>query len=67
MKKIILYLLFSCISLSLWAQDIKPKRQIDFFLDVLGLKGLLAVLGIIIFAYTYKNSIRIFSWIDEQT
>ncbi len=67
MKKIFLILVFSCISLSLWAQDIKPKRQIDFFLDILGKKGLLVLLFVVIFAYTYKNSIRIFGWIDEQT
>jgi tight adherence protein B len=51
----------------LFAQDIKPKRDLNFMVDVLGLKGLLAALGTIVFAYSYKNSIKIYNWIDEQT
>lgn len=38
-----------------------------FFLDVLGVKGVLVIIFILIFAYTYKNSVRIFQWIDNQT
>ncbi len=49
------------------AQDVAPKRQIDFFLDVLGLKGVLFTLGALTFAYSYKNSVKLFSWIDDQT
>jgi tight adherence protein B len=37
------------------------------FLDVLGSTGVLIIIGILIFAYCYKNSIKIFDWIDEQT
>jgi tight adherence protein B len=55
------------ISTSVFAQGIRPKRELDFWLDVLGLKGLLIVIGILTFLYCYKNSIRIFNWIDEQT
>lgn len=38
-----------------------------FFLDVLGFKGVLVIIFILVFAYTYKNSVRIFQWIDNQT
>lgn len=51
----------------LLAQDVKPKRDVDLFLDVLGRNGILAVTGIVVFLYCYKNSIKIFHWIDEQT
>src|SRR5690606_11317450 len=64
------YLTFLILSFySFWAvaQDVKPKRDIDFFLDVLGRNGILATIGIIVFLYCYKNSIKIFNWIDEQT
>ncbi|MFA7614744.1 MAG: type II secretion system F family protein [Candidatus Caldatribacteriota bacterium] len=50
-----------------FAQDVKPKRDVDFFLDVLGRNGILATIGIVVFLYCYKNSIKIFNWIDEQT
>lgn len=43
------------------------SRDINFWLDILGLKGILAFLGILIFFVAYKNSIRIFRWIDDQT
>ena len=50
------------------AQDvIKRKRETDFFLDVLGVKGILGVIGTLVFVYAYRNSIKIFSWIDDQT
>lgn len=59
--------LLTFFSSSIYAQDIKPRRELDFWTDVLGLKGLLLVIGVITFLYSYKNSIRIFNWIDEQT
>jgi tight adherence protein B len=51
----------------LWAQDIVPKRQVSFFTDILGMKGILLIVASMIFAVTYKNSIKIFAWIDDQT
>lgn len=60
-------ILLSFYSFIAFAQDVKPKRDIDFFLDVLGRNGILATIGIITFLYCYKNSIKIFNWIDEQT
>lgn len=44
----------------------KP-RDISFMLDILGKKGLLFVAGAMVFLYTYKNSVKLFSWIDDQT
>lgn len=65
--KIIFFLSTTFFTLSTLAQEVKPRREVDFFLDVLGLKGLLFVIGAMVFAYSYKNSIKIFNWIDEQT
>jgi tight adherence protein B len=59
---------FNFLSFSAMAQTtIKPKRELDFWIDVLGLKGLLIVIGIVTFLYCYKNSVKIFAWIDDQT
>ncbi|HXH73384.1 MAG TPA: type II secretion system F family protein [Bacteriovoracaceae bacterium] len=41
-------------------------RDPDFFLDILGIKGILFTLGTLFFFVFYKNSIKIFSWIDDQ-
>lgn len=65
MKFFILLILF--LPTMLIAQDVKPKRDVDLFLDVLGRNGILAAIGIIVFLYCYKNSIKIFHWVDEQT
>lgn len=54
-------------SLSVIAQDVKPKREVDLWLDVLGLNGVLIIIGFAVFIYTYVNSKRLFSWIDDQT
>ena len=43
------------------------KQESNFFSDVLGQKGLLVVIGVVFFGYTYKNSIKLFDWIEEQT
>jgi tight adherence protein B len=51
-----------------FGQDqIGMKRELNLWLDVLGKKGILASLGILIFWITYKNSIKIFHWVDQQT
>lgn len=65
MKFFIFLILF--LPTMLLAQDVKPKRDVDLFLDVLGRNGILAVIGIVVFLYCYKNSIKIFHWVDEQT
>ena len=55
------------LSSPLLAQDVKRKRDVDFFLDVLGRNGVLIVIGLGFFIFCYVNSIKIFAWIDEQT
>ncbi len=66
----LMYFSFLFMSFALQAQDdtIRAReKQVNFWLDVLGRKGILLVLGVLIFAITYKNSIKIFAWIDDQT
>lgn len=67
MKKIFFNILLFALTTSAWAQDVKPKRDVNLWLDVLGMKGVLVTIGIVVFFFTYKNSIKIFNWIDEQT
>lgn len=38
-----------------------------FLNDVLGPKGLMVAVGLLFFAYTYKNSVKFFAWIEDQT
>lgn len=62
------YLIFSLlVAFPALAQDGKKPREISLVLDVLGQKGLLIALGIAVFVYTYVNSVKLFSWIDDQT
>lgn len=64
MKKIIFifFILFSQITFAA-----SSNREPDIWLDLLGMKGILVILGILIFFVAYKNSIKIFQWIDDQT
>ncbi len=61
----LIFLLIS--SFAALAQDVKLKREPSFMLDILGRNGVLFVIGIGFFIFCYVNSIKIFSWIDEQT
>ena len=65
--KYFFFSLMVTIASTAFAQDVKPKRQVSFLLDVLGKNGVLAVIGLGFFAFCYVNSIKIFAWIDEQT
>lgn len=67
MKKFFISLIFLLMSIQSFAQDVAPKRQVDFWLDVLGMKGVLFGIGLAVFAYAYVNSLKLFSWIDDQT
>lgn len=81
MQKIFYSVLFLLLSLGIsFAQETAPASDNQvaqataqrsggeiFFLDVLGFKGVLIIIFIIVFFYTYKNSVRIFQWIDNQT
>lgn len=46
---------------------LKIHPSVNFWREVLGLKGLLILIGSITFLYSYRNSIKIFNWVDEQT
>lgn len=64
----LLFLFYSIFfSISAFAQNVPRKRDVNFLTDVLGLKGVLIVIGIAVFTYTYINSVKLFAWIDDQT
>src|SRR5574343_490681 len=42
-------------------------KSVSLMTDVLGMKGVLIVIGIAVFFYTYANSVKLFSWVDDQT
>lgn len=65
MKNTIPILLLLLLSLPAFAG--KKNDEVNFWTDVLGMKGILMVLGGLVFSLAYKNSIRIFQWIDDQT
>jgi tight adherence protein B len=66
MKAFITFFFF-IMSAAVFAQDVRQKRDVSFMLDILGKNGVVLVLGIGFFIFCYVNSIKIFSWIDEQT
>ncbi|MBC7539577.1 MAG: type II secretion system F family protein [Bacteriovorax sp.] len=39
----------------------------SIFIDLIGLKGLIFLVGILIFALSYKYSVNIFDWVEHQT
>ena len=39
----------------------------SIFLDLVGLKGLIFVVGILVFSLSYKYSVNIFDWVEQQT
>ena len=39
----------------------------DAIVEMLGLKGILGVIGFLVFAYAFKYSHNIFSWVENQT
>lgn len=43
------------------------EDNFNFFTDVLGSVGLKAFIGFIFFTFTYKNSVKLFNWIEDQT
>lgn len=49
-----------------YAQD-AASGAANFFADILGRKGLLLAIGLMFFVYSYKNSIKLFDWIEDQT
>lgn len=43
------------------------QPEFNFFTDILGSTGLKGGIGLIFFLYTYKNSVKLFNWIEDQT
>ena len=39
----------------------------EAFTQILGKSGLIIFIGIMVFIYTYVNSIKLFQWIEDQT
>lgn len=62
MNKYLLLLTF--MSIKAFAQESAP---INFFADILGRKGVILAVGAIFFVYAYKNSLKLFNWIEDQT
>lgn len=46
---------------------VEIESTVDIWTNVLGVKGILVIIGLLIFFVSYKNSIKIFNWIDQQT
>src|SRR5687768_16729276 len=68
MNRIIFLIYTMMMTFPVFAQEeAKKQREISFMLDILGKKGLLLLAGLMVFFYTYKNSVKLFSWIDDQT
>lgn len=61
-----LYLSFLISNIAI-AQESEGGDSFSFFADVLGRKGLLVAVGLMFFLYSYKNSIKLFDWIEDQT
>lgn len=47
--------------------QVVTKAKFNFFTDILGSTGLKAAIGLIFFLFTYKNSVKLFNWIEDQT
>ncbi len=46
---------------------VQIESSVDIWVNVLGVKGILIIIGLLVFFVSYKNSIKIFQWIDQQT
>lgn len=62
-NKIVYFIIL--ISMPVYAQE--KEIGLNFFTDVLGRKGVMALIGIMVFAFTYRNSVKLFDWIEDQT
>ena len=50
-----------------FSQSDEGASSVNFFTDVLGKKGLLLFIAILFFGFSYKNSVKLFAWIEDQT
>lgn len=67
MKNILLFFLFFFSTLGFAQEELVKESSLNIFSDVLGRRGTLLVIGIIFFLYAYKNSVKLFNWIEDQT
>lgn len=65
--KNLIFILYSFLFSSAALAQTAVKRDVSFMLDVLGQRGVLVVIGAAVFFYSYINSVKLFSWIDDQT
>lgn len=63
----LLFVFYSFLFQSVAFAQTQNKRDVSLILDVLGQKGVLVFIGIAVFFYSYINSVKLFSWIDDQT
>lgn len=61
------YLFIMMISHPVLGQVVAPQKETSFIYDIVGKKGVLLAIGILFFAYSYKNSVKLFAWIEDQT
>ena len=64
-KYLFLIFIFILSSTAVFAQD--AAADMNILSDVLGRKGLLALIGLMFFIYSYKNSIKLMNWFEDQT
>lgn len=64
-KLYFLYLLL--ISHPALSQVATAQKEVSFFYDIVGKKGLLFAIAVMFFTYSYKNSVKLFAWIEDQT
>jgi tight adherence protein B len=64
-KKFIFVIFIMMLTGFSYAQE--TTSSFNFFTDVLKATGVKLAIGLIFFIYTYKNSIKLFNWIEDQT
>ena len=62
----LLAILIAFFPLAALAQAVDSKN-VSFVYKVMGTKGVLIVIGIMFFAFSYMNSVKLFAWIEDQT
>ena len=45
----------------------QADESFSFFTDVLGKTGVALAVGLLFFFFTYKNAIKLFAWVEDQT
>lgn len=66
MKKFLFYLIIQMVSFQSFAQE-SSGNSLNFFSDILGKRGVSLFIAAMFFFFAYKNSIKLFAWIEDQT